>query len=415
MNNEQRNLLFSTLSFTVSSAGSVLLHIVFAMEVFARSHSAFLTSTFVALQWLPVLVVIIYRSDWDYGTHPKTRWMNLELICAALTLPLLYFIDDFEYLYMMPILFVRGILEQVNRINRTVATRILFSADKAKYYAPFLQTGYHVGIGLAALCGLFIYPALKLQHIVIIDIASYIIAACLMSMTCCTADFPKQGQNLPLTARLRVYSQSLAAQPMLFFYASLLPLSATFFQGTYSVLQPIFPMQGLGAGQKAVSFSYLLATAAIVLGSSTYSTFSKRIQLFEQPLRFAVRLVMMCSILAISFYLLTVSTSNLWLSGICFFLMVYVFEFIWMTGYGGIVAYAPKAQLGAVFGITFCLGCVLASICAALTGQLLDYSQHHFVFTVAVFMSLYAILIFLVWKTLNYLLTPNSQLAELKE
>jgi hypothetical protein len=67
INRGRINLLLSSAAFTISSAGSVLLHIVLAVTVYAKTGSGLMTSLFVSLQWLPTLLVVLYRSDWDHG------------------------------------------------------------------------------------------------------------------------------------------------------------------------------------------------------------------------------------------------------------------------------------------------------------------------------------------------------------
>ena len=76
-------------------------------------------------------------------------------------------------------------------------------------------------------------------------------------------------------------------------------------------------------------------------------------------------------------------------SGALFLAMVVVFEFLWMMGYSGMVALAPNGRLGSVFGISFALGCFLASLQAGLVGALIDRFGGRFVELVSLLMMLY--------------------------
>ena len=407
INRGRINLFLATLAFTISSAGSVLLHIVFAIAIYSQTQSGFLTSLFVSLQWLPALLVVLYRSDWDHGLNPRKRWYLLDIAAAIMTLPVLFFIgDSIYYLPIVLILLIRGILDQINRINKTVICRFIFPKDKATHYASFMQTGYHFGIGLAAVTGIFIAQKTNLTTIVWIDVATFIISALLIALTKCTEDieFPTSAARKSLTQRFNEYRTSLKDDPRLFYCAVLPPLTATFFQGSYSVLQPIFPLVHLGLDAAAVSISYVMASIAIFAGSSSFSFVAKKYQIFSKPFSFIVAAVMSLSFVAAGIYMLTVVTSNIWLSGISFVLMVFIFEFVWMTGYAGIVTFSPKGKLGSTFGISFAIGCFTGSLSAVIAGYFLDVFENNFATTIGIFMASYLsaiLLIYVIYKKIS--------------
>jgi predicted MFS family arabinose efflux permease len=391
INRGRINLLLSSAAFTISSAGSVLLHIVLAVTVYAKTGSGLMTSLFVSLQWLPTLLVVLYRSDWDHGMNPRTRWFVLELVSAALTLPILLFIRDTNYLAVAFLLLVRGLFDQVNRINKTVAARVLFPKAKSTHYASFLQSSYHVGIGLAAVLGIFVANRIDLRLVVILDGLSFVVAAALISLTR-SVEEAAQTPSMPrrsLKSRVAEYRDALNGDRRLLMCAILPPLTATFFQGTYSALQPIFPIQKLGLDSSAVSASYVLASVAVVVGSSSFSFICKKYRLFEQPFIRIQLIAGLLSLVTAGFYVGAVSTMNPLVSAVLFTLMVVCFEFVWMLGYSGIVAFAPKGQLGSVFGISFALGCFFASVLAALVGALLDRFGSDYSMLIGLFMMMY--------------------------
>lgn len=405
------NLLLSTASFAVSSAGSVLLYIVFAIIIYEKSKSALLTSLFISLQWLPVLLVILCRSDWDHGMNPRTRWYLIDIASALLTLPILLFVKDFNYGAIIVILFARGLLDQINRINRTVAAKILFPKAKLAYYAAFLQTGYHIGISLGALGGIFLKKYIDLDALVLINVGTFVVSALLILSTRCIENvrFPKYRERQSLKIRMLAYQTALQSDARLFYCAMLPPTTATFFQGTYSVLQPIFPMKGLGLGASEVSFSYVLATIAILLGSFAFSSFSKKYRLFDKCFSDIILLASGSSILACASYMMLVSTNSPLVSAAFFTIMVFLYEFIWMNGYAGIVAFAPEGQLGTVFGITFCIGCTLASVVSGLVGLVIDMTNNNFVVSMGIFMTLYLGIIFSAWVVYNKLIGHQQE------
>lgn len=419
INKGRINLALSSAAFTTSSAGSVLLHIVLAVTVYAKTGSGLMTSVFVSLQWLPAVVVVLYRSEWDYGMNPRARWIALELVSAALTLPVLFFIEGDNYLAVAVVLLVRGLVDHVNRINKTVAARVLFPKDKAMHYASFLQSSYHVGIALAAVLGIFVTNFIDIRLVVALDALTFLVAAGLIALTRRVEagdEWQAVGRRRPLFARFAEYGQAVQGDSRLFICALLPPLTSTFFQGTYSALQPIFPIQKLGLGPAAVSASYVIVSAAVVIGSSAFSFCCKKYRFYEQPFRYVQLLVVFLSVAAVTFYVGAVSITYAPLSAVWFALMVVVFEFSWMIGYGGIVAFSPKGQLGSVFGISFAIGCLCASALSALVGAALDIFGGAYVALVGLLMAAYlAILIpaVLTYKSADTAVAAGGQIGTL--
>jgi hypothetical protein len=385
------NLLLGTAAFTVSSAGSVLLHIVLAVSIYAKTGSGLMTSVFISLQWLPAMLVVLVRSDWNDGADPRMRWFRLELVSAALTVPVALIPASAGYWPIIAILLMRGLVDQVNRINKTVAARALFPRDRATHYASFLQSGYHCGIGCAAVAGVAVADRLEVRAVALLDASTFVVAAALVSFTRCIVTSPGAVRTTrqSLVVRLAEYRDLLAGDRRLLVCALLPPLTATFFQGTYSVLQPIFPVQRFGLGPAAVSMSYVLASMGIVAGSASFSFFCRKTRLFEQPFVKVRRLTVVLSALAALLYIATASGMSPATSGALFLAMVVVFEFLWMMGYSGMVALAPHGRLGSVFGISFAFGCFLASLQAALVGALIDRFDGRFVELVSLLMVLY--------------------------
>jgi predicted MFS family arabinose efflux permease len=385
----------------------VLLHIVLAVSIYAKTGSGLMTSVFISLQWLPAMLVVLVRSDWNEGVNPRLRWLRLELVSAALTVPVALIPDSAGYWPIIVILLVRGLVDQVNRINKTVATRVLFPRAKATHYASFLQSGYHCGIGFAAVVGVLVADRLDVHTVALLDALTFVAAAGLVWFTRCIEASAEAVQEAgrkagreagrearhtarqPLIARLAEYRDMLAGDRRLLVCALLPPLTATFFQGTYSVLQPIFPVQRFGLGPAAVSMSYVLASIGIVAGSASFSFFCRRTRLFEQPFVKVRRLTVALSAIAALLYIAAACGMSPAMSGALFLAMVVVFEFLWMMGYSGMVALAPNGRLGAVFGISFALGCFFASVQAALVGALIDRFDGRFVELVSLLMMLY--------------------------
>lgn len=400
LNRGRLNLLLASTSFTLSAAGSVLLQVVLALTIYKQTGSVLLTSLFVALQWLPPFLVVLYRSDWEHGLAPRIRWYRLDLLSAALTLPVFFLVDGGNYLAIVVVLLLRGVVDQINRINKTIAARVLFPQEKATHYASLLQSSNHVGIAVVAIAGVFFADYFDLKVIVLINTLSFVLSAVLIMLSRPVAERPYTGPPVrrSFLARLQAFHQILANDPRLLLYTLLMPLTATFFQGSYSVLQPIFPLERFGLDVTAVLASYVLASFGILLGSWSFSWWCKRVRLFEGDTR---PLVIGCSALAAVLYLGVVSAPGPLLSGACFALMVVLFGFLWMMGYSGTVALAPTGQLGTVFGIAFALGSLFSSLLSAVLGLLLAFLGNSYVYLIALLMFAY-------WAGIALLLWPKT-------
>ncbi len=390
-----RNMALSMTASVVSSFGSVFLHILLAVTIYSHTGSGLLTAMFISLQWLPALLVVIYRSDWEYGVNPRIRWIFLDILSAILTLPILLFISQGEYIYVVLILMVRGFVDQIGRINRTVSSRFLFANEHLPGYASFLQSGYHIGISLAACAGVLFISTISLQVAVFVDIATFLISAILIYFSRGVQVFKSSAdvKASSLSERFYEYKKTIGSDYRLFISAMLLPVTSTLFQGTYSVLQPIVPLKNEHLGSSAVSISYLLASVAIISGSSSFSFLSQKYKFFDRNFFQIKVLVAVLSVLAAIFYVMSIESQWPILNAVSFTLMVFLFEFVWMTGYAGLIAFSPQGKLGVVFGISFAIGCLFASIVSVILGYLIDYSDGAFFVIVSSAMFFYILLI----------------------
>jgi hypothetical protein len=137
----------------------------------------------------------------------------------------------------------------------------------------------------------------------------------------------------------------------------------------------------------------VLASVGIVTGSAGFSFFCRKTRLFEQPFVKVRRLTIALSSLAALLYIGAACGISPGVSALLFLAMVVLFEFLWMMGYGGMVVLAPNGRLSSVFGISFALGCFLASLQAALVGALVDRFDGRFVELVGLLMMLYLMVV----------------------
>lgn len=392
MTNHERaklNLILSTLAFVVSAAGSVLLHIVFATTIYRDTGSALLTSLFISLQWMPLLVVLYFKSDWEDGVDPRKRWLALELIAAALTCPILLFLDEPNYVMLFVLLFLRGIVDQISRIVKTVSARYIFPPEKSAQYASIMQAGYHWGIGLAAVVSIGAGQYFTVRTAALLDIASFLVATSLLFFvrTINPTAVASKPPKAPFLARIAAYGQILMSDKRLLFCVLLPPASATFFQATYSVFQPSFPLKVLQLGADAVAVSYVLASIAIVGGSTFFAYLNKKLEFYKGDFGRTKQIIFGLSLASAVAYLGAAMSTDALMAAICFTIMIFTFEMVWMFGYAGIVAYAPKGELGTVVSITFGFGCCAASLCSIVAGSLIDALNGDFLVATAIFMT----------------------------
>src|SRR5690606_31246472 len=111
------------------------------------------------------------------------------------------------------------------------------------------------GIGLAAMSGVLFADYFDLKVVVLITAMTFLLSAGLIMFSRSLAPLVQVEARIDRSfpARFREYRQALSSDPRLLLCAALMPLTATFFQGTYSVLQPILPVDRFGLDVSAVS------------------------------------------------------------------------------------------------------------------------------------------------------------------
>jgi len=384
----RRNLVLASIAATLSSAGSVLLQIIFATTIYQSTGSAKLTALFVSLQWLPVLAVVLFKSDWEDGKEPRSFWLKINVLSAIFTCPILLFLDGPNYVALFVILFIRGLFDYMDKVIRTVAVRDLFPEEKIASYAGIFQTGYHLGIALAAIAGILLGDYFEIKTVVILNIITFTVSVLLISMTkpLQKTILEKKENITSVMMRFRHYFFLISQNKKILFSATLPPLASVFFQGTYSVLQPVYPLVSLGLNADSVAISYVLASIAILGGSTFFAYINRRFDFFKGRYEKIVKIVFSLSCISSFAYILSVSTTNLWICSASFMVMIFTFEMIWMFGYTGMVAYSPEGELGTVYGISFCIGSCMVSLSVLLTGVLLDYFNSDFTSIVSLFM-----------------------------
>lgn len=393
-NRARLNLILGMVAFAISAAGSVLLHIVFATNIYQETNSGLLTSFFISLQYLPAIVVIFFKSDWEDGVDPRKRWLSLELIGALLTLPILLFIDVPNYYVLFILLFARGLVDHVARIIKSISARYIFPENRVTQYAPILQAGYHIGIALAAIIGIGSGQHFSLQTVVQLDIASFVIAAGLLYFIKTLNHFAEKKPAIEsFFTRISQYRALLLSDDRLCLSALLPPVSSAIFQGSYSVFLPLFPLIILHANSSSVAIGYVLTTFAILSGSLFFAYLNKRLDFYKNNYSRTKKIIFGLSCMSAVAYVWTTLSDQYVVCALLFTLMVFTYEMIWMFGYTGIFAYAPQGELGSVVGISFAFGYCLGSFCIVVAGALLDYFNGHFFAVVSVFMSAYFLLL----------------------
>lgn len=385
------NLVLAALAATLSSAGSVLLQIIFATTIYQSTGSGILTALFISLQWLPVLAVALFKSNWEDGKEPRSFWIKTNILAAIITFPILLFLDGPNYYALFIILFARGAFDYMEKVIRTVAARDLFPQEKVTVYAGIFQTGYHFGIAIAAIAGILLGHYFEIKTVVMINIMTFAISALLVKCTkpLRTTVIEKKEKITSVVARFQHYFSVIRLNQKIFLSAILPPLSSVLFQGTYSVLQPVYPLKALRLQPDAVAISYVLASVAILSGSSFFAWLNHRYDFFKQQYSHIVKIIFLLSCISSAAYIVCASSTTIWISALAFMLMILTFEMIWMFGYTGMVAYSPEGELGTVYGISFCIGSCVVSLCVLLTGLMIDRFNNNFSLIVVIFMAIW--------------------------
>lgn len=407
-----RNLLFLSSATFISSLGSILLQISLTFYFYESTKSALLTGILVSLQWLPALLVVFIRNNWESGSSPLLKWRVSELISVAITFLLIFFIDKSIY-WIIVLLFVRGMFDQIVRVNRTVACRYVFSSKNLQFYSSILQSSYHIGISVAAILAIVFIGKLNLKWIILVNIFTYFISIGLIGFSKILSDFPKIliGESSNILFGIKDYLSILANNKFVRIYALLFPITAIFFQGTYTVLQTIYPLQKYHITANESSMSYVVAGIAIISGSLTFTYISKKIDLYSN---FSISIIIILSLLTVVSYTLCLMVDDKFLALILFMLMVFIFEILWMYGYIGSVKYSPDGKLSLIYGISFSIGCFGAGLMSMILGFLLDLINNQFLKLILISNIVYMAIILLLCQNkitiVKRLGVPNEKL-----
>lgn len=407
-----RNLLFLSSATFISSLGSILLQISLTFYFYESTKSALLTGILVSLQWLPALLVVFIRNNWESGSSPLLKWRVSELISVAITFLLIFFIDKSIY-WIIVLLFVRGMFDQIVRVNRTVSCRYVFFSKNLQFYSSILQSSYHIGISVAAILAIVFIGKLNLKWIILVNIFTYCISIGLIGFLKILSDFPKIliGESNNILFGIKDYVSILTNNKFVRIYALLFPITAIFFQGTYTVLQTIYPLQKYHITANESSMSYVVAGIAIISGSLTFTYISKKIDLYSN---FSISIIIILSLLTVVSYTLCLMVDDKFLALILFMLMVFIFEILWMYGYIGSVKYSPDGKLSLIYGISFSIGCFGAGLMSMILGFLLDLINNQFLKLILISNIVYMAIILLLCQNkitiVKRLGVPNEKL-----
>gem|GEM_PF-5520945 len=227
-----KNLVFLSSATFISSLGSILLQISLTFYFYETTKSALLTGILVSLQWLPALLVVFIRNNWESGSSPLLKWRFSELFSVAITFLLIFFIDKSIY-WIVVLLFVRGMFDQIVRVNRTVACRYVFTSKNLQFYSSILQSSYHIGISVAAILAIVFIGKLNLNGIILVNIVTYFISIGLIGFSKILRDFPKtlSGESNNIFFGIKDYVSILTNNKFVRIYALLFPITAIFFSG----------------------------------------------------------------------------------------------------------------------------------------------------------------------------------------
>ncbi len=407
-----KNLFLLSSSTFISSLGSILLQISLTFYFYETTKSALLTGILVSLQWLPALLIVFIRNNWEFGKSPLLKWRLSEICALTITGLLILFVDKSIY-WVIAILFIRGMFDQIVRVNRTVACRYVFDNKNQQFYSSILQSSYHIGISVAAIFAILFIGKLNLKGIVVINLITYIVSILLISLSRTLKEFPKiqNSDSNNILLGIKDYFIILKNNGILRLYALLFPITAIFFQGTYSVLQTIYPLQKYHISANESSMSYVVAGIAIISGSVAFTYISNKIDLYNG---FSKLIVVTLSLLTVITYIFSLAVSDKFQALILFMIMVFIFEILWMYGYIGTVKYSPNGKLSLIYGISFSIGCFGAGLMSMLLGLLLDLISNQFLKLILISNIIYMVIIFLLCQknifVVKELGVPNEKL-----
>jgi predicted MFS family arabinose efflux permease len=366
--NENRNYWLYIFSIIFSSAAhylltiSILTHFVFAQSVQKTTLS-------LAITWVPSTILLIVGGQFFARTNPCRGWFFMELLSSLSALCIAVSLSASAQICIFVSLFAKSAFDFITRVLRVAAIQQLFCEEKRAELTSLSQVCFYSGYAVAGLTGTFALAHLRPMAIAGGCSIILLISAIMIALMQPNGRLAYQTQG----ARKIFFNFDEISKSFDGFWATfmLLLICSVFFQGTFSVVQNLIPIQNYRLGKSSLGFVHFLMGSAILLGSISYNQARKKYSLLTSvPFENSLPLLIAVSLTAILFWISAIPTTPI-LAGIAYFLFIFIFEFLFMwlfvslitnskpTCQSDVLAFTHASCSLAQAGFALCLGFIL--------------------------------------------------------
>ncbi len=363
-----RNFLLTYIASFISLFGSKLLMMSYVAYIYQASESATLASMVFAAEWTSSLVIGLFVTRYIEGQNAKRLLVKLNIAAALATLSFALVTAPEHYKFALLVIFLRALISHAVSSARIKALVQLFSKEETDAFSPIFNSSLFIATALAGAVGIFIQTLVSFTTIVLVDAATFLLAAGLISMATPNAErlaesfagaIPEKGNRF---SHLREAFTTMANNRSLASAVFYIILSVTAFQATYELVMTTIPQIWFGLGRGGTALFFTFESVFVTAGSFFYQYLNRRGFINE---RNQATLNLLAIAAGASIYLLLPQIrGNLYATLVAFNVMVVAVELIWTHQFKQMISNSPASRIASVSGVQMAMGYSLMGVFA---------------------------------------------------
>jgi hypothetical protein len=368
----RHNLAFGWGSTFASTVAGTMVTTALAVDSFGKTGSGIASAAVFALNWLPSLILAAFGGAWVDRLAPRRLWLGCELGCGTLTLLSLPVALGSNLGLLVGAILVRSSIEQLGRIAKTSALKTMFPASAVGTVGPRLQLAQYIGGAAAGFVSALLLAHVGMYAVLIAAGSLYLCAAALAAATREFVSADDKRRRPDLGSCFRTLSEVSREDVNVRRSVWGLAATAILFQGTYTVLLAVHPVQAFGLDAAAVNNLFGATGVAVVVGAVAYAFAVDRWRLPEPDERRGGLFTLGLTALAALLYLASVVTESASAALGAFITFIVLYEFVFLKFFITIVTRTPKEFLARVSMANMAIGTAGQSVASLAVGAALS-------------------------------------------
>ena len=169
------------------------------------------------------------------------------------------------------------------------------------------------------------------------------------------------------------------AHKRIFESVGLVVLVAAFFQGSYTIIQTVLPIDVFHMGATGVSLYFGICSLGVISGTMVYQRLMKTkfftLSDHHNNTRTRYIQVLVLLFMPVGLYIIVGYTKIFWINAIAYFFFALFFEVVWLKKQMQIIKESPQEHVGKIMGLKNGFGFALMAFINVITGKLLGVLQ----------------------------------------